>query len=172
MAARLVERFAAVTKQAVQTRGGQFLELRGDEVLAVFGSARQAIRAAVDAQARYAWETEAHPDTPLRVGIGIDAGEAVPIEGGFRGEALNLAARLCNLANPGEVLATEGVVYLGRQVQGVGYAERGLVPIKGFADPVRVIRVVRVADEAVRTVQPRASDASNEPSEPAVPIGV
>lgn len=172
MAARLVERFAAVTKQAVQTRGGQFLELRGDEVLAVFGSARQAIRAAVDAQARYARETEAHPDTPLRVGIGIDAGEAVPIEGGFRGEALNLAARLCNLANPGEVLATEGVVYLGRQVQGVGYAERGLVPIKGFADPVRVIRVVRVADEAGRTVQPRASDASNEPSEPAVPIGV
>ncbi len=37
----------------------------------------------------------ATPSLPLRVGIGLDAGEAVPFEGGYRGAALNLAARLC-----------------------------------------------------------------------------
>ena len=35
---------------------------------------------------------------PLGVGIGLDAGEAVPVEGGYRGGTLNLAARLCGLA--------------------------------------------------------------------------
>lgn len=147
-AARLVSKFAALTREVVHARGGEVLELRGDEVLVVFNSARQALRAAVDLQARFTRETEADPSLPLPVGIGLDAGEAVPLDGGYRGEALNLAARLCNLAGPGQVLASEGVVYLGRTVKGVSYAEHGQLPIKGFADPVRVIRVVRGVDAA------------------------
>jgi predicted ATPase/class 3 adenylate cyclase len=142
-AARLVAKFAAITREHVRLHGGRLIELRGDEVLAVFSSARQALRAAVDLQAAFAAETEHDPTLPLPVGIGIDAGEAVPFEGGYRGEALNLAARLCNLAGPGEVLATEGVVYLGRRVENVAYSMRGAVPMKGFADPIRVIKVTR-----------------------------
>ncbi|HZS94371.1 MAG TPA: adenylate/guanylate cyclase domain-containing protein, partial [Chloroflexota bacterium] len=144
-ATRLVAKFLGIMRAIVADRGGTLLEIRGDEALVIFGSARQALRAAVDLQARYGQESDADPDLPLRVGIGIDTGEAIPFEGGYRGEALNLAARLCNLAGPGEVLASEGVVYLGRSAEGITYAERGTVPIKGFADPVRVIRVV---DEA------------------------
>jgi class 3 adenylate cyclase len=44
-ATRLVGRFARLTRQAVEPRGGRVIELRGDEALAVFGSARQALRA-------------------------------------------------------------------------------------------------------------------------------
>jgi class 3 adenylate cyclase/tetratricopeptide (TPR) repeat protein len=145
-AAKLVAKFAALMRQGVEARGGEVVELRGDEALAVFGSARQALRAAVELESRFRLESEKDPSLPLPVGIGLDAGEAVPVEGGYRGEALNLASRLCNLAGPGEVLATQGVVYLGRRVQGVTYAERGLVDIKGFADPVLVIRVIRDGD--------------------------
>ncbi len=74
------------------------VELRGDEVVAFFGSPRQAIRAAVDLQRRLADETAADPSLPLPAGVGLDAGEAVPVEGGYRGGALNLAARLCSQA--------------------------------------------------------------------------
>ena len=49
---------------------------------------------------------------PRGVGIGLDAGEAVPVDGGYRGGALNRAARLCSLARAGEVLATEAVTEL------------------------------------------------------------
>lgn len=172
-AATLVGKFEALTRQTVRVRGGTLLEMRGDEALAVFNSARQALRAAVDLQARYAVETESDPDFPLRVGIGIEAGEAIPVDEGYRGEALNLASRLCNLAGPGEVLATEGVVYLGRRVPGIAYAERGLIPIKGFAEPVRVIRVM----PAETTVTPRAAAPTGDQSldgehgENALPIG-
>jgi class 3 adenylate cyclase len=84
--------------------GGELLELRGDEALAVFGSARQALRTAVELQTRFRNHEDGAPVFPLGIGIGLDAGEAVPIEGGYRG-ALNLAARLCSLARPGEILA-------------------------------------------------------------------
>ncbi|MGI8824628.1 MAG: ATP-binding protein [Chloroflexota bacterium] len=141
-AAALVAKFAGLVRDLGHGREGELIELRGDEALVVFGSARQALRCAVEMQQRFRRETEADPDLPLRIGIGLDAGEAVPVEGGYRGEALNLASRLCNLAQPGEVLASEGVVYLGRRVRGLIFAERGLVPLKGFDDPVRVIRVL------------------------------
>jgi class 3 adenylate cyclase/tetratricopeptide (TPR) repeat protein len=145
-AARLVAKFAALAQEGVAARGGEVIELRGDEALAVFSSVRQALRAAVELQGRFVRESVAEPSLPLAVGIGLDAGEAVPVEGGYRGAALNLAARLCSLAGPGEVLASDGVVHLAQKIDGLAYAERGLVQLKGFAEPVKVIQIVPEAD--------------------------
>src|SRR5205823_4559244 len=128
-------------REGVAARGGEVTELRGDEALAVFGSARQALRAALDLQARFVQEMAADPSLALKVGMGLDAGEAVPVEGGYRGGALNLAARLCSLAGPGEVFASEGVVHLARRVEGLAYLDRGQVQLKGLADPVRVLQI-------------------------------
>ena len=170
-AVRLVRKFEALTRESVDRRDGRVIETRGDEVLAVFPSARQALRAAVDMQARFQSETAADPSLPLHVGIGIEAGEAIPLNGGYRGEALNLAARLCNLAGPGEILTTEGVVYLGRQVQGLSYADRGDVPIKGFGDRVKVIRVVPDAAAQPGSGATSSSAAPVGHGEPSMPIG-
>lgn len=142
-AARLVARFIAVMQAGIEARDGHLVEIRGDEALAAFTSARQALRAAIELQARFRAETENDPSLPLPVGMGIEMGEAVPFGDGFRGEALNLAARLCNLAQPSEILTTEGVMYLGRRLPGVRYADRGgTVQLKGYEQRVRVIRVV------------------------------
>ena len=138
-AARLAGRFAELCKEVVGTHEARIVELRGDEAMAVFPSARQALRAAVELQVRFAQEADSA--VPLYVGIGLDAGEPVPLEGGYRGGALNLAARLCALAGPGEVLASEGVVHLARKVEGLRYVERGAAQLKGFEHPVRVVEV-------------------------------
>ena len=111
-AAQLAATFARVAREVVAARGGQVIELRGDEALAVFRSTRQALRSATDLRLRFTQEVQDNPSLPLRVGIGLDAGEAVPVEGGYRGAALNRAARLCSLAGPGEVLMSGGVVHL------------------------------------------------------------
>jgi class 3 adenylate cyclase len=140
-AAKLVAQFAALAREAVGARGGEVIELRGDEAVGVFPSARQAVRGAVELQARFAQLAAATAPSGLPVGIGLDAGEAIPVEGGYRGAALNLAARLCGLAGPGEVLASEAVVHLAGKMKGLAYAERGHVQLKGLAEPVRVVQV-------------------------------
>ena len=124
-------------------RGGTIVEVRGDEALAVFGSARQALRAAVDLQVRFEDESRGDPDLPLRVGIGVDSGEAVAIESGFRGAALNVAARLCALAHAGEVIATDSVVHLAGKVDGIRYVDRGRVHLKGIPAPVHIVELRR-----------------------------
>jgi adenylate cyclase len=115
-AGKLAAKFARIAREGVEGRGGRLLELRGDEAMCVFGSARQAIRAAAELQERFVEETLADPNLPLTVGIGIDAGEAVEVEGGYRGGALNLAARLCGQARAGEILASREVANPSRQV--------------------------------------------------------
>jgi class 3 adenylate cyclase/tetratricopeptide (TPR) repeat protein len=140
-AARLAAKFALIARETVAPRGGDVIELRGDEALAVFPSVRQALWAATELQGRCAQELAIDPSLPLRVGIGIDSGEAIPLEGGFRGAAVNLAARLASLADAGEILASETVVNLARKLDGLAYRERGEVSLKGFADPVTVVQV-------------------------------
>jgi YVTN family beta-propeller protein len=140
-AARLAGRFAQVTRSVVEDHRGQVLELRGDEALVVFGSPRSAIRGAVALQRRFVEETLVDPSLPLTVGIGLDAGEAVAVEGGYRGGALNVAARLCSLAKAGEVLASREIVHLALRVDGVRFTERGQAALKGLEKPVHVVAV-------------------------------
>jgi branched-chain amino acid transport system substrate-binding protein len=145
-AGELAARFADLAGEAVSSCGGQMIELRGDEALAVFGSARQALRAAVELQRRFRQRTDERPHFPLGIGIGLDAGEAVPLAGGYRGTALNLASRLCSLAGPGQILATETVVSLAAKVDGIRFVQRRPVRLKGVDAPVRTIEVVPEAE--------------------------
>ena len=169
-AARLAMKFAAVAREVVESRGGTVVELRGDEALVVFDSARQAIRASIDLQRRFVDETVADPALPLPVGVGLDAGEAVAVDGGFRGGVLNLAARLCSIAGPAEILASREVVHLARKVEGVAYVDRGSVRLKGLADPVHVIRLrAEAADVAEDMAFRRALGSAASRLVPAVP---
>jgi len=159
--AQLAMRFAAIARAVVAAHGGQVVDLRGDEVLAVFTSARAALRAAVELQRQL---NTAHPTLPhhaIPCGIGLDAGEPIPVEGGYRGLALNLAARLCSLAGPGEILASETVMGLARLVEGISYGDRGFASLKGFATPTRVIQVLPASAPApVSPASPESAEVS------------
>jgi class 3 adenylate cyclase len=141
-AAGLTAQFVALVTEDVETHGGEVVEIRGDEALAVFASARQAIRCAVALQARFHEEAELDHDIPLRVGIGIDSGEAVALEGGgFRGAALNVAARLCGRAHGGDVIVTEATYRLAGRMEGLHFSDRGRVHLKNISDPIHILQV-------------------------------
>lgn len=55
-------------------------------------SARQALGAAVHLQTFFRSAVDGEEAFPLGVGIGLNAGEALPVEGGYRGGALNSPA--------------------------------------------------------------------------------
>jgi adenylate cyclase len=153
-AARLTTRFSELARNAAEQYDGRVVEVRGDEVLAVFASARQALLAAHALQGHCQDEAAAHPDLPLAVGMGLDVGEAVQMEdGGYRGAALNRAARLCSLAGPGDVLVSTGIAHVAPQVDGVTYVHRGSEELKGIAGPTPILQaahteVLHPADDA------------------------
>jgi adenylate cyclase len=162
-AARLADRFAVLCRAVVSRHGGEVRELRGDEALATFSSPRSALLAAVFLQGQFQEEMASDPGLPLRVGMGIDVGEVVPIQGGYRGRALNLATRLCSLAGPGEVFASEEVVRQAERIEGLAYVERGRVQLSCRAhQAVRTRCLARAAFQP-----PEAADRrSDRPTRP------
>jgi YVTN family beta-propeller protein len=162
-AARLAARFAEIARATVEANSGRVVELRGDEVLAVFGSPRSAIRAAVALQQGFVDETIADPSLPLTVGIGLDAGEAIPVEGGYRGGALNVAGRLQALAHAGEILASQEIVHLARRIEGVRFTEHSQAQLKGIEHPVRVIAIRSESVDAAAAMAPFVRSAPAPP---------
>jgi peptide/nickel transport system substrate-binding protein len=181
-AARLTAKFAAIVRELVTQFGGTVFELRGDEALCTFGSPRQSLRAAMALQQRFVEEVTSDPTLPLAVGIGVDAGEAVQSADGYRGGALNLAARLCSCAKAGEAVASYEVTHLARAIEGVRYVPGESVVLKGLAEPVRLVRVLPDGDDPaeriatlLRSGQPAASTSTRSwrtPTRPKIVLAV
>ncbi|MDQ2743772.1 MAG: tetratricopeptide repeat protein, partial [Chloroflexota bacterium] len=109
-----------------------------------------------------------------RAGIGLDAGEAIQVGADYRGGAINLAARLCSIAGPGEVFASEAVIHLAQRTEGLVFVDRGAVTLKGLEQPVRVIQIVPegLEPKEVTPLQPiLVTHPTNLPDEPTPFIG-
>jgi class 3 adenylate cyclase len=74
------------------------------------------------------------------VRVGLNAGEPIPEEADLFGTAVQLAARICAHADPGEILAPIVVRELAAG-KGFLFSDLGAVALRGFEDPVRLYEV-------------------------------
>jgi class 3 adenylate cyclase/pimeloyl-ACP methyl ester carboxylesterase len=120
----------------VREAGGTPVEgtLLGDGLLAVFTSARQAIDCALRCNA-------AAESAGLQLHLGLHAGDVLREGNNVYGGAVNIAARIMALTEPGQVLVSDTVRSLARTSAGVTFADQGEHALKGIADPVRVFEV-------------------------------
>ncbi len=108
--------------------------------MASFPSASGALQAAIAIQRAVAAHVEEHPDPPLGVYIGLNAGEPIAEEQDLFGTAVDLARRICDHAQPGEILVSDVVRQLAAGKDFL-FADQGDVALRGFEDPVRLYEV-------------------------------
>ncbi len=96
----------AIWRDVIDKHRGHLFKHTGDGVAAVFGSAGDAVTAAVDAKARLA--------DVLPVRMGLHTGEAELREGDYFGSTLNRCARLMGIAHGGQVVCSAATVELAR----------------------------------------------------------
>ena len=146
----LLARYFEGMKAIVERHGGSVEKFIGDAVMAVFGvpvlhedDALRAVRAAVQMR-------DALPELGLRGRIGVMTGEVVTgtAERLATGDAVNVAARLEQAAQPGEVLVGEPTLALVRGAAVVEPIEP--LVLKGKVDPVPAYRLLRVDDAPER----------------------
>ena len=150
----LLSRYFEVARTVIGRYGGVVEKFIGDAVMAVWGTpaaaegdAERAVRGALDLVAAVEALGDEIGVPGLTVRAGVVTGEvAVSLgaahEGMVAGDAVNTAARVQAVAEPGQVL-TDGATYrlAGR---GVGFAEAGEHALKGKAEPQRLWRATRV----------------------------
>ena len=154
---RLMLRFYEAMKEVCERHGGQVSELIGDAVMAAFGipsvhedDALRAVRAAAEMRERLealSEELERDLGVRLRSRTGVNTGEVVvserdPDRALVLGDAVNVAARLKQAAEPGVVLLGESTYMLVRDAVRAEPVEP--LSLKGKSQRVPAFRLLDV----------------------------
>ena len=164
--ALLAEYFAAMSA-VIGSWGGTVEKYIGDAIMAVFGAplvreddAERALHAALEMLERLEsvnQELSRRHRVSLRIRIGLNTGEVVAPQGGaasgqliVSGDAVNVAARLEQAADPGTVLVGERTYLAARHAFAFGDASH--LTVKGKPEPIAARRLLEPRPEATRGI--------------------
>lgn len=140
-AADVLAGYRALVRDAIEQYRGAEIRTEGDSFYVVFPSVSAAVECGVAIAEAVERNVTGGTKDAVGVGVGVHAGETIETAEGYVGSAVNLAARLCALAGPGEVLVSDTVRALTRNVLTVAFVARGRRRLKGIAEPVAVYAV-------------------------------
>ncbi len=137
----LLREHDSIIRDALKGHRGSEVKHTGDGIMASFVSASNAVECSKVIQHGFATRKDGDPDWPLRVRIGLTAGEPVADHGDLFGTSVNLAARICDTAQPGRILVSDVVRQLcaGKPLK---FSAAGEATLKGFDEPVALYEVM------------------------------
>ena len=124
-------------RRAVADAGGREVDCRGDEHFCVFEQPETAAAAAFAAQRAFAGHSWPEGEC-VRVRIGLHCGEAESADGGYVGIDVHRAARICQAAHGGQVLASEEAVGLVHSPA----RDLGEFDLKGLRRPEHIFQLL------------------------------
>ena len=131
-AAELRNSLFGLQREEIERVGGRQVKSLGDGVMAVFPNAASGLDAAVGIQRRVD-RLDRRFDMPIRVRIGMSAGDVEVVDDDYFGEPVVEAARLCAAAEPGSILVVELVRLLAGRA--VTYEFGQATPLAGEGPP-------------------------------------
>jgi len=137
---QLLREHNEIVRSELIAHGGREVKHTGDGLMAAFTSIVAAVDFAVAVQRRMHARNE-NADTPFHLSIGISAGEPVTDDhDDLFGAAVQLAARLCAAAAPGDIAVSVGVreLCIGKAFR---FDDRGEFELKGIPEPTRAYGV-------------------------------
>ncbi len=136
-----------VQTDIVVKHGGDVDKFVGDALVAVFDGQsmeQRAVACCVEITSAMEGLLEKYPDCNLHVGIGAASGEVVMGAMGARermdftvlGSTVNLSARLCSKADPGQALVDGATFAAAAGMTGVRFDTLDPIVLKGYSNPV------------------------------------
>ncbi|MER9425762.1 adenylate class-3/4/guanylyl cyclase [Mesorhizobium sp. M0317] len=168
--AALTERRASILVPTVIAHGGRVVKLMGDGMLIEFGSAINAVAAAVDVQRKMAAANAlASEKQRIDLRIGINLGDVIGQGTDVFGEGVNIAARLEALADPGGICVSGKIHDEVRNKVACQFEDMGEQKLKNISTPVRAFRLMDAdPPQSSPAQQPRTLRSSHTPPSLAV----
>jgi adenylate cyclase len=151
----MLNQYLSVQADVVERHGGDIDKYVGDELMARFSGddmEARAIRCGVEMIEAVASLSKQHGvGEALGVGIGINAGDVVIGAMGSKermdftviGDAVNVAARLCSAAKPGQVLIAADTAAKA-SLDGINLETLAPLTLKGKSEPLKVFQATRI----------------------------
>jgi len=143
-AQRIFKAHYQLLRDAVSANGGSEVKSLGDGLMVAFASAADAVRCAIMVQQT---SRRGVRGERLAVKVGINAGEAMSEGDDYFGTPVVVARRLCDRAQPGQILCSAIIESLLAGRQAFSFRDLGALELKGIAAP---LEAREVAYEAAR----------------------
>ncbi len=155
---RTLSEYRGVFSETISLRHGRVVDMPGDNILAEFGSAVDAVEAALAIQAELGKRNAALPE-PRRMNfrIGVNLGDLVVEGDRIYGDGVNIAARVEALAHAGGVCVSAKIYEEVHRKLDLAFEDLGEHALKNIAASVRVYRI------ATGNAAPAAAKQDNAP---------
>jgi adenylate cyclase len=138
-AREVLRRHDEAIRTAIQAHEGIEVERAGDSFMAAFRLPRQAVACAIEIQRSF---DDADAGGRVRVRIGMDTGEVIAEEQGYFGQTVFRASRIADLAQGGQILASEATKVLAAPA-GFAFEDLGERELKGLGGDHHIFEVLR-----------------------------
>jgi TolB-like protein/class 3 adenylate cyclase len=140
---RTLKSHCEIIDRLIVRHEGRIFGSGGDSVLAEFGSAVEAVRAAISIQEELrVRNTELVEERRMNFRIGINVGDIMVEGDNLFGDGVNVAARLEGVAEPGGICISGSAFDQVKNKLSIGFEDIGLQEVKNIAEPVPAFRVV------------------------------
>ena len=164
---RTLTAYRKVMSALIQQHQGRVVDSPGDNLLAEFASAVDAVEGAVEIQRELRTRNAALPSRRrMEFRMGINVGDVLVEEERIYGDGVNIAARLEGLAAGGGICISGTVYDQVKNKLSLDFTYQGEQAVKNIADPIRVYTVgpdTVESDTAVEAASPRRSDGAPPP---------
>jgi len=127
----------AIIAEVIASTNGRVVDAPGDNILAEFGSAVDAVNAACTIQERLSVTNAGLPEhRRMAFRIGVNLGDVLVEEGRLYGDGVNIAARLESQAEAGSVMISSSVYDQVHGKVAFEFVDRGKLELKNIPDPV------------------------------------
>lgn len=162
-----LKKYRQIMSDLIQQHTGRVVDNPGDNLLAEFGSAVDAVEAAVQIQNRLKKENAKFiEDKKLQFRIGVNIGDVLQDGGRIYGSGVNVAARIEGIANPGGICISRNTYDHVKDKLNLGFEYLGEYDVKNIMEPVRVYKVILGYDSHV----PLVGERLELPDKPSIAI--
>jgi len=124
-----------IVRRAVASCGGHEVKSQGDSFMIAFASARRALNCAVDMQRSFNRWSDAQPNVPLKVRMGLHTGETIREADDLFGRTVILASRIAAEAGGGQILVSSLLKELTESSGEFCFSPGREVALKGLSRP-------------------------------------
>jgi len=144
---RTLKNYCSAITTLIGHNRGRVVDIVGDNLLAEFNSAVDAVNCGTEIQRELAQRNKELPDNrKMEFRIGINVGDVVEENGRIYGDGVNIAARIEGLANAGGICLSGGVYDQIENKLDLAYADLGEHKVKNIARPIRVYAIKMTSD--------------------------
>ncbi len=146
VAQQVVRAHNRVVREALAQYGGKEVKHTGDGIMASFSTTSNGVEAAIDIQLGTEKHNQNNPDLPLKIKIGINAGEPIAEDNDLFGTTVQLSARIVDKAQADQIFVSDVVrgICAGKDIE---FKSLGPFEMKGFKGGVEVYEVIWQAAE-------------------------